>query len=151
MQLNRKIIPFFLLSIISLLILHQSFPHIHHVHDKSDHGHVIKEKHNHHHGHQHSQHHDSENHGQQNTHFLGFLLTGHTHAPNIISEYYFPKTLKSATHKVKTQKSFYDLSFTFVTISKCKALDHQIIRPPPGRIINPFLSSHSLRGPPALA
>lgn len=156
MLMIKKIKAISLLLSFVMVLIHMMVPHHHHeLMAEFSKNKQEQVSHAHHHGsgshhHHHDHHHDTNNDKQNTDQFLGFLLTGHTHTPVIVSEYYFSKIIKSTKQQVKAQKTHGVSNYTYISVSKYKVLKHQITHPPPQRIIKPFLNSHFLRGPPVL-
>ena len=120
-------------------MLHQSLPHVHHDHE-SLHASVEMDGHNHNHEEGQENHSDS---------FFHDLINGHAHSDHSADD----ENLRHLSEQSIKVKLFPLFSF-YTPIAFC--LEEQWIdtRPlvdrPPGLIASPFLSSHSLRGPPVL-
>lgn len=150
MDLHKQIKAMFLLIIISVMMLHHAIPHVHHMHD----GHEVisvSSGHHHHHGHEHSHHHPVENGSdEQDEDFLfSFLLKIHSHsfhthqfAPLATDNSQLSKVkfLSIAGDQENKRSVLYPVNQSLHRFSLFKGL----------YCSNPFLFTHSLRGPPVL-
>ena len=147
MQKHIHIKAIFFLSIFSMLIMHQAFPHLHHQHEDShshSHSDVAHSGEHHHHD-------DSSNENEDSPFgFFGFFLDMHVHS-TISSDIVVLKrnTVEQQTIVEKeVAKSTFGIQRIFLVD------DRQATKPPiyhpPNIYFNPSLSYLDLRGPPSL-
>lgn len=145
MQRTQKIASYFLLSLFSMFLLHQVLPHSHHQHELTE----VKEAHKHHHSHPHSHDHHNKEKKDSNDPFdlLGFLLGNHAH-------FYHSHDLQ-VRNKVTPQIQIQVLSphvLPEIQLFSFEYYNGKVVPVPrykPG-YCDPYLFTHSLRGPPAL-
>lgn len=143
MQRFKHISASFFLSIFGMLLLHQALPHNHHQHELND----AIEISGHHHSHDHSHDRDREENKDSDDHsgLLDFLLGSHSHT--------FHSNDFQVRNEVKPQIQV--LPTLVLPEFQLYTFDHHssIIEPAPRFTTgyqHPWLSTTSLRGPPAL-
>ena len=147
MQKHSRIKAIFVLSIFSMLIMHQAFPHLHHQHEDS-------------HSHSHSdvahsgEHHHHDNSSKEEKEspygFFGFFMDMHVHS-SVSSDSVILKrnTVEQETVVDKDiVKSTFHIQGLSLTDNRQKS-DPPIYHPP-NDYFNPYLSYLDLRGPPSL-
>lgn len=149
MDVHKQIKAMFLLIIISVMMLHNAVPHVHHLHE----GHEVisGSTEHHHHGHEHSHHHPVENKSDEQDEDFLFSLLLKIHAHAFHTHQFTPlATDNSQLSKVKI------LSIAGVRETKRLVLCpvnqnlHRFSLFQELFCSNPFLFTHSLRGPPVL-
>lgn len=127
-----------------MLMLHQAMPHSHHQHELID----VVEASEHHHSRAHSHDHDKEENKDSNDHsgLLGFLLGNHAHTYHA-NDFQVRK-------EIKPQITVKILSSFVIWEQELFSLEQQRKSEPVTRFStdyqHPYLSTYSVRGPPAL-
>ncbi|WP_196893748.1 hypothetical protein [Aureivirga marina] len=150
MNYPKKIKALLLLSIISIMILHNALPHIHHIHHK-----LVSSETSHNHSHDgHSHHHSSDEKKQDSSAFQSKLpidLEGHAHS---FHSYEDITLTKFKTEIAKVQKAVSEFGFVFTdgyyTIAEKLDLHRNFLYD------EPFYESYvfqniALRAPPKIA
>ncbi|WP_196888181.1 hypothetical protein [Aureivirga sp. CE67] len=151
MNYLKKIKAFLLLSVISIMILHNALPHIHHIHHK-----LVSSETTHNHSHDgHSHHHHSSDEKKQDTSELQSKLPidleGHAHSVHTYEDVTISKFKSEIT---KTQKVVSEIGFVFTdgyyTIAEKLDLHRNFLYE------EPFYESYvfqniALRAPPTIA
>jgi hypothetical protein len=147
MQIANKISAFFFLGLFSLMILHQSFPHLHHQHeDTHSHSHSdVAHSGEHHHND------DSSNENEESPdNFFRLFMDMHVHS-NVSSDMV---VLKRTTVEQRTiaDKDVANTSFDTQRLFLIDSGQNESppIYHPPNTYFNPYLSCLDLRGPPTL-
>lgn len=140
---RKKGIAYIFLGIISMLMFHKVLPHVHHIHlEASSHNEVA---HTHGHEHHHGEHRDN----QSQEGLFDWFLDMHIHT-NITNDLLVLDS--TSVEKVVAKKDLVKTDFNFShNKHHCKDVD-EIVEwdQPPDKELKAYLSSYSLRGPPAL-
>ncbi len=145
MQKYNHIKAFFFLGLFSLMIMHQTFPHLHHQHGDSHSHSDIAHTGEHHNHHNNSQENEDSPYG-----FFGFFMDMHIHS-TVSSDIVVLKrnTIEQQTivDKNVANNALETHRLVFRDIGQNE--NHPVYHPP-NTYFNPYLSYLDLRGPPSL-
>jgi len=142
---------FLFLGIFSMLLLHQTLPHLHHQHEDS-HSHEASHSHSDvAHSGEHHHHNDSSQENEKSPYgFFGILMDMHVHS-TVSSDIVVVKT-NTVEQQTNVDKDVADSVFDFqghLSIDNRQNASPPIYHPP-NNYFNPYLSCPDLRGPPIL-
>ncbi|WP_029036161.1 hypothetical protein [Salinimicrobium xinjiangense] len=147
MQVKPQIKASILLGLFSLLLLHQTIPHIHHEHQEKNENRLVKHSHGNSHGHEHK--HENERNPKNSKSLLSILLATHSHGGSSTE---IPVVEESIQHillkKVKTESSSPQDFLLKNKLPEVKAAELQRNYQPPPDYLHSYLAFLSLRGPP---
>ncbi|MDN5204872.1 hypothetical protein QQ008_26005 [Fulvivirgaceae bacterium BMA10] len=151
MQLKRKISALFFLLVISLVMMHNVFPHMHHILDESA---VSSEHVGHHHGHDHhhaNHHHSHDQDPQKEAHqgLLSIFLENHSHQDHFHGLIELVK-LEKRNSQLKVFSMDMHLEKSNLSPGLYSQSSKRYIHTKPRCKRNPYLSNCSLRAPPFL-
>ena len=143
MQKHQNIKALFFLGIFSLLLLHQTVPHLHHEHQEEHHHGGMA------HGHHHDHHHEESGHDDLRKGFFGWFLDMHVHTNTTTDVVVLERT---SVTKVSVQKDLAKAVVLYQTdLDYFEETPKDDIRyHPPDNLQSTHSSNPTLRGPPSL-
>ena len=148
MQKNKQIKAILFLSIFSIFLMHQAFPHVHHEHNENTSSNVHLEKHQHNHTHQHG-HHNPEKKNTAKSDVIGFLVGLHIHS--FITDEIPVIRLALKKNKIVNKLAFEKITSTyFENIDSYGAIEKPVVFSTPINYFNLYFTKLDLRGPPCL-
>lgn len=145
MQKHNHIKAFFFLGLLSLMIMHQAFPHLHHQHgDSHSHSDIAHTSEHHHHE---DGSHENED---SSSGIFGFIMDMHVHSAGSADMVVFKRNLVeeetiSAKDVANNAVETHGLLFIDTGQNNKPPIYH-----PPNTYFNPYFSHLVLRGPPSL-
>ena len=138
-----------MLVIMLLGMMHNAFPHVHHVHEVSVDEELKGESHHHHHDSSHHHHPGEDDNDQENKNFLDFLFKNHSHTQH--THQYTSATVEHVKPVKQIEiKAFGSSDPWEFTANKAGIGLHRYVLFDDVGSDDPYSDSHPLRGPPAL-